>query len=118
MFIGLKVAGGLYLLWLGYKFTRRGAADGFASRRHGGGTFTIENLPRWPSHTQLSNPGKRRWYSASYLYRRLLPERIPLAFCSGIVPLMRLPDRRQLVFRWWRWCFFRPPAQRLSVHEA
>lgn len=47
MFIGLKVAGGLYLLWLGYKIYR-GAADGFCGRRHGGGTFPAENLPRWP----------------------------------------------------------------------
>ena len=36
LFIGLKVAGGLYLLWLGYKiFLRFGAADGFLRQRYG-----------------------------------------------------------------------------------
>jgi threonine/homoserine/homoserine lactone efflux protein len=66
MFIGLKVAGGLYLLWLGYKIYRGAAqpmdfaAGGMAAEHSLLKTF------RDGLYTQLSNP-KRRWCSPLFL---------------------------------------------------
>ena len=85
MFIGLKVAGGLYLLWLGYKIYR-GAAQpmDFAA----GGMVAEHSLLktfRDGLYTQLSNPKTALVFAS--IFTALLPERIPLAFYY-IVPLM------------------------------
>ena len=85
MFIGLKVAGGLYLLWLGYKIYRGAAqpmdfaAGGMAAEHSLLKTF------RDGLHTQLSNPKTALVFAS--IFTALLPERIPLAFYY-IVPLM------------------------------
>lgn len=85
MFIGLKVAGGLYLLWLGYKIYRGAAqpmdfaAGGMAAKHSLLKTF------RDGLYTQLSNPKTALVFAS--IFTALLPERIPLAFYY-IVPLM------------------------------
>lgn len=85
MFIGLKVAGGLYLLWLGYKICRGAAqpmdfaAGGMAAEHSLLKTF------RDGLYTQLSNPKTALVFAS--IFTALLPERIPLAFYY-IVPLM------------------------------
>ncbi|MBZ7124068.1 LysE family transporter [Klebsiella grimontii] len=85
MFIGLKVAGGLYLLWLGYKIYRGAAqpmdfaAGGMAAEHSLLKTF------RDGLYTQLSNPKTALVFAS--IFTALLPERIPLAFYY-IVPLM------------------------------
>ena len=85
MFIGLKVAGGLYLLWLGYKIYRSAAqpmdfaAGGMAAEQSLLKTF------RDGLYTQLSNPKTALVFAS--IFTALLPERIPVAFYY-IVPLM------------------------------
>lgn len=85
MFIGLKVAGGLYLLWLGYKIYRGAAqpmdfaAGGMAAEHSLLKTF------RDGLYTQLSNPKTALVFAS--IFTALLPERIPLDFYY-IVPLM------------------------------
>jgi hypothetical protein len=56
----------------------------FSGRRHGGGTFPAEDLPRWPLYP--AQQPKTALVFAS-IFTALLPERIPLAFYY-IVPLM------------------------------
>ncbi|HEY4468501.1 MAG TPA: LysE family transporter [Klebsiella sp.] len=85
MFIGLKIAGGLYLLWLGYKIycgaarTIDFAAGGMEAEHSLLKTF------RDGLYTQLSNPKTALVFAS--IFTALLPERIPLAFYY-IVPLM------------------------------
>lgn len=85
LFIGLKVAGGLYLLWLGYKnFSRVGAADGLFRQRDGRQPLFAEDLPRravYSAQQSQNCAGVRLNFTA------LLPAQIPTAFYY-IVPLM------------------------------
>lgn len=84
LFIGLKVAGGLYLLWLGYKIFRGSAQPWTFRQRDGRQPLFAEDLPRravYSAQQSQNCAGVRLNFTA------LLPAQIPTAFYY-IVPLM------------------------------
>ncbi|MBO1997259.1 LysE family transporter [Klebsiella pneumoniae] len=84
LFIGLKVAGGLYLLWLGYKIFAVGAAMDFSASGMAGNRSLLKTF-RDGLYTQLSNPKTALVFAS--IFTALLPAQIPTAFYY-IVPLM------------------------------
>ncbi|STW69260.1 amino acid exporter [Klebsiella pneumoniae] len=114
LFIGLKVAGGLYLLWLGYKF--------FAGRRS---RWTFPPAG-WPATALAEDLPRRAVYSAQQsqngagvrlnFYRPAAgadPHRLLLHRAAD-----ELSDRRKLVFAGGAGAVCRPPAPRLPAAEA
>ncbi len=114
LFIGLKVAGGLYLLWLGYKIFRGSAQPMDFSASGMAGNRSLLKTFRDGLYTQLSNPKTALVFAS--IFTALLPAQIPTAFYY-IVPLMSF-DRRQLVFAGGAGAVCRPPAPRLPAAEA
>ncbi len=115
LFIGLKVAGGLYLLWLGYKiFSRVGAADGLFRQRDGRQPLFAEDLPRravYSAQQSQNGAGVRLNF-----YRPAAgadPHRLLLHRAAD-----ELSDRRKLVFAGGAGAVCRPPAPRLPAAEA
>ncbi|WP_332097088.1 LysE family transporter [Klebsiella quasipneumoniae] len=85
LFIGLKVAGGLYLLWLGYKIFRGSAQPMDFSASGMAGNRTLLKTFRDGLYTQLSNPKTALVFAS--IFTAVLPAQIPTAFYY-IVPLM------------------------------
>lgn len=85
LFIGLKVAGGLYLLWLGYKIFRGSAQPMDFSANGMAGNRSLLKTFRDGLYTQLSNPKTALVFAS--IFTALLPTQIPTAFYY-IVPLM------------------------------
>ncbi|HBR0977324.1 TPA: LysE family transporter [Klebsiella variicola] len=85
LFIGLKVAGGLYLLWLGYKIFRGSAQPMDFSASGMAGNYSLLKTFRDGLYTQLSNPKTALVFAS--IFTALLPAQIPTAFYY-IVPLM------------------------------
>ncbi len=85
LFIGLKVAGGLYLLWLGYKIFRGSAQPMDFSASGMAGNRSLLKTFRDGLYTQLSNPKTALVFAS--IFTALLPAQIPTAFYY-IVPLM------------------------------
>lgn len=84
LFIGLKVAGGLYLLWLGYKIFAGRRSHGFSASGMAGNRSLLKTF-RDGLYTQLSNPKTALVFAS--IFTALLPAQIPTAFYY-IVPLM------------------------------
>ncbi len=115
LFIGLKVAGGLYLLWLGYKIFRGSAQPMDFSASGMAGNRSLLKTFRDGLYTQLSNP-KTALVFASIFTALLLgadPHRLLLHRAAD-----ELSDRRQLVFAGGAGAVCRPPAARLPAAEA
>ncbi|WP_369071273.1 LysE family translocator [Klebsiella quasipneumoniae] len=85
LFIGLKVAGGLYLLWLGYKIFRGSAQPMDFSASGMDGNRSLLKTFRDGLYTQLSNPKTALVFAS--IFTAVLPAQIPTAFYY-IVPLM------------------------------
>ena len=85
LFIGLKVAGGLYLLWLGYKIFRGSAQPMDFSANGMAGNRSLLKTFRDGLYTQLSNPKTALVFAS--IFTALLPTQIPTAFYY-IVPMM------------------------------
>ncbi|WP_215845025.1 LysE family translocator [Candidatus Pantoea bituminis] len=85
MFIGLKVAGGAYLIWLAYKIAR-GASQplDMTAGNMAAGNSLLKTF-RDGLFTQLSNPKTAVVFAS--IFTALLPKHIPVAFYY-IVPLM------------------------------
>ncbi len=115
LFIGLKVAGGLYLLWLGYKiFSRVGAADGLFRQRDGRQPLFAEDLPRRAVYSvQQSQNGAGVRLNFYRPAAGADPHRLLLHRAAD-----ELSDRRQLVFAGGAGAVCRPPAARLPAAEA
>ncbi|CDG91741.1 LysE family translocator [Xenorhabdus bovienii] len=86
LFIGLKVAGGVYLLWLAFKIFKN-ASHPLTLVLHGqkGSEKTLWMTFRDGLLTQLSNPKTAIIFAS--IFSALLPENIPVAFYFA-VPLM------------------------------
>ncbi len=84
--MGWKVAGGIYLLWLGYKIFRGSAQPMDFSASGMAGNHSLLKTFRDGLYTQLSNP-KTALVFASIFYRSAASAQIPIAFYY-IVPLM------------------------------
>mgnify|MGYP001782517450 FL=1 len=84
LFIGLKVAGGLYLLWLGYKIFRGSAQPMDFSASGMAGNRSLLKTFRDGLYTQISNPKTALVFAS--IFTALLPAQIPTAFYY-IVPL-------------------------------
>ncbi|MDU7335142.1 MAG: LysE family transporter [Klebsiella pneumoniae] len=83
--MAMKVAGGLYLLWLGYKIFRGSAQPMDFSASGMAGNRSLLKTFRDGLYTQLSNPKTALVFAS--IFTALLPAQIPTAFYY-IVPLM------------------------------
>ncbi|AEF46352.1 Lysine exporter protein (LYSE/YGGA) [Serratia sp. AS12] len=86
LFVGLKVAGGIYLLWLAFKIFK-GASQPVTLVLNGekGGSKTLLKTFRDGLLTQLSNPKTAIIFAS--IFSALLPKNIPVIFYFAI-PLM------------------------------
>ncbi len=108
-----RVAGGLYLLWLGYKiFSRVGAAMDFSASLDGRQPLFAEQLPRRGA-TPPAQQSQTALVFAANFYRPAAgadPHRLLLHRAAD-----ELSDRRQLVFAGGAGAVCRPPAARLYL---
>lgn len=84
LFIGLKIAGGAYLIWMGIKIFR-GARQPMAIALDGERAVSLWNAFRNGLLTQLSNPKTAIVFAS--IFTALLPSHIPTAFYY-IVPVL------------------------------
>ena len=99
LFIGLKVAGGLYLLWLGYKIFRGSAQPMDFSASGMAGNRSLLKTFRDGLYTQLSNPKTALVFAS--IFTALLPAQIPTAFYYiwySLVALVLSADRPRRVY--------------------
>lgn len=85
LFTGLKIAGGLYLIWMGYKIAKNASKPFRVSSESLSEAYSLLGTYRDGLLTQLSNPKTALVFAS--IFTALLPKEIPEYFYY-VIPLM------------------------------